>query len=251
MAYNLMIVTFAFSTLMSFWCLMSLEASIISTIVFAISCYFTYFFAMRIYRKLRFEAADMLLGVSRSSAGSVDIRQFDDDTDILSRDSMDKCGRTRVSLTRLMRSSFTSSKPKSTSQLNSAFLPKQQRGISIQGYLDKLYSDGTWKHVYFVLTRRGALYFYNSRRSFNSNRGKPINRAAIELCDYDINSGSSVSPSATSSSQPQDDMSELQIHLVPRYLDDRDRTFILRCDSLEQLGVWKMAFIEAALLDRD
>jgi hypothetical protein len=105
--------------------------------------------------------------------------------------------------------------------------------VVTEGYLtynEEVNSAGKelWKRRYCVIGKSGALFFYENKDMFREAPGKPLKNRPIDLKSHGI------------SVAPRKGGDPFAIHLTPT--DPSMRSWVIKCDSAEELEMWVQSF---------
>jgi hypothetical protein len=223
---------------------MDIPAAIVSSVINIIGLFTWYVASLRIYNRFKFQAVKLAV----SDDGLDDDETVDEDStnqpkkendNKTDNDNSDKLKETLLpkpknTLSSLFR--FKSSKPvqESTNFNNkqpSEFSNKHEN-CRIKGYIT-LKEEGLlsvqWKRRYATLKHR-TLNYYSDQRDFELQPDKPLNKRPITFEGYMVD----------------EDITEdhYELTIAPIDPDDNQKIWEFRCDTLDELALWRDALRE-------
>ena len=254
-SFMISVIFFAISTLFSFWILMSVQAAIASSIVFALSCVQWWKYSVRIYAKLYLDYDSPELKEQRRFEED---GLFDDDDDDpteprvqqstpQTQNARDNFKAKRIKKNKLFgftrkTSSVDSDQDadddeeKKDDESDRQIAIGSRKGCAIEGYMTKCDGKGrqNWTRRYFVLTKDGDLYYYKAKANFIADPKSPIKIRPIELGLYDVEATLTEAAAGAASAE-----SLYEISLSPKDKEEGGRMWLFRCDNDDEFVAWK------------
>jgi len=246
-AFVIMIIFFALSTILSFWVVFDFAAALTSSIIFLAASYVWFVDSQRIRLRFHWNATD--LEMSAKGGGESIERGSENPGNWIPRiDAVIDGKQTNVA------SNFTSASSNATidTNNNSTTISPLSNGVPLQaastgqkhhplsvameGYLGTREKD-KWERKYVTVNYRGDLYFYISRIKYRSDpMVNRLNQRPIQLENYSI-----VLPANVSGNERAD---QLLIELIYKGEEKAFKKWQLRTDTAEELDIWSTVLAE-------
>lgn len=215
LAFFIMIFGFTASTIMSFWTVMNLTASIICTAVFVVAARAWWFYSRRIYLRLYWDKTQ--LNFHESNDGEVN--------------PLSKFNNSTLSL------GDTSTGTQKLSISASGVLMEGYGGMrAVKSVNDALKTNQSFDRRYLILNNKGELIAYKSRETFRKDPKKPLNERPLEVEDFKITVAN------------PEKAEQYDVLFVAKEDEENGRKFVFHFDDQEELQLWNEAF---ALFNRN
>lgn len=257
--YLVMVVFFAFSTLMSFWVLMSVPAAIASTTIFVLSSTQWWKYCTRIYNRFAFDVVSVNFD-EKTRAQSSSFDEGDDSSldpgnkQLPAASTQQSSAKSKKTFVERMRGGGGGdSNSGKTNDKGSATSPSEaeDQGSTkansvglMQGYLTTRtdnakgqwrLSTAKWVREYFFVSATGNLYYYKSKDACPHH---PLNKRPIRLNLYDI------TVCTQAGSNEMDQLFEIQLALKDK--SEGAKVWTLRMDTDSELQEWFAALAKGA-----
>mmetsp|Transcript_33031 Transcript_33031/g.47741 ORF Transcript_33031/g.47741 Transcript_33031/m.47741 type:complete len:380 (-) Transcript_33031:282-1421(-) len=250
-AFVIMIIFFALSTILSFWVVFDFPAALTSSVIFVAASYVWFVDSQRIRLRFHWNSTDLEMSANRSGEsverGSENPGNWIPRSDVLVDSKQTNESATyKPPIGSIANTTTNANNTNSTvsplnhsfpSQITSTVQKHHPLAVAMEGYLGTRDKE-KWERKYVTVNYRGDLYFYLSRIKYRSDPlTNRMNQRPIQLENYSI-----LLPTSNASESERAD--QLIIELIYKGEEKAFKKWLLRTDTAEEFDIWSSVLLE-------